>query len=131
MVLAMSFFILISCSDNEDPIGKWDDIIKLSTKNVNLTAKTDSVTITTEGDWWWINGIAFEDSTYSYYNRDDINLESDYYSIKEEHFVVERQDKNTLFVKIFENNTGTERQMNISLEAGNYFDYVTIIQSAQ
>ncbi len=131
MVLAMSFFILISCSDKEDPIGKWDDIIKLSTKNVNLTAKIDSVTITTEGDWWWINGIAFEDSTYSYYNRDDINLESDYYSIKEEHFVVERQDKNTLFVKIFENNTGTERQMNISLEAGNYFDYVTIIQSAQ
>ena len=132
MILIMGVFILFSCSEKEENqlIGKWDDIIKLSAKNVKLTYKTDSVTITTEGDWWWIDDISFEDSTYSYNNRDDINLESDSYSMKEEHFVVERQDKNTLFVKIDQNNSEIERKMNITLEAGNYFDYVTIVQSA-
>ena len=90
----------------------------------------DSVIVTTEGDWWWIDGILFEDSTYSYYHREDINLESDSYSIKEDCFIVERRDKNTLFVKLNENKTGNGRIMNISLEAGNYFDYVNIKQAA-
>lgn len=130
MILVMGVFILTSCSEKEDPIGKWDDNIKLSIKSVDFTAKSDSVTITTEGDWWWIDGILFEGSTYSYYNQDDINLESDSYSIKEEHFVVERRNKNTLFVKLNENHTGMEREMNISLQAGNYFDKVIIVQSA-
>lgn len=129
IILFASILILTSCSDKEDPIGKWDDIIKLSTKNVDFEAKTDSVTITTEGDWWWIDAITFEDSTYSYYGREDINLESDSYSIIEEQFLVERRDKNTLFVKINENNTGEERVMNITFEAGNYFDYVNIKQA--
>ncbi|MBZ0242647.1 MAG: hypothetical protein K8F24_05490 [Bacteroidales bacterium] len=131
IILILGVFFMISCSDKkENPIGKWDDNIKLSTKHVVFSSETDSVTITTEGEWWWIDGISFEDSTYSYYNRDDINLESDSYSIEEEQFVVERRDKTILFVKIKENNTGIERKMNISLQAGNYFDHVTIMQSA-
>lgn len=129
MILTLGIIILSSCSDKEEIIGKWDDNIKLSTKNVELTSKTDSVTITTEGDWWWIDAISFEDSTYSYYGREDINLESDSYSIIEEQFLVERRDKNTLFVKINENNIEKERVMNITFEAGDYFDYVNIKQS--
>jgi len=130
MILVIGMFILISCKDKENPIGKWDDNIKLSTKSVELTAQADSVTITTQGDWWWIDGISFQDSTYSYYNREDINLESDAYSIKEDAFTVERRDKNTLFVRLKENNTGAERTMNIGLEAGDYFDHVSIKQAA-
>jgi hypothetical protein len=129
IILFAGIFFMISCSDKEDPIGKWDDIIKLSTKNVNLKVETDSIIITTEGDWWWIDGISFEDSTYIYYHREDINLESDFYSIKEDCFLVERRDKNTLFVKLNENKTGNVRIMKISLEAGDYFDYVYIKQA--
>lgn len=130
MILVIGMVILISCKDKLNPIGKWDDNIKLSTKSVELTAQADSVTITTEGDWWWVDGISFQDSTYSYYNREDINLESDAYSIKEDAFTVERRDKNTLFVRLNENNTGTERTMLIGLEAGDYFDHVSIQQAA-
>jgi hypothetical protein len=130
MILFVTIFIFISCSDKEDPIGQWDDNIKLSTKNVDFAVNTDSVTISTEGSWWWIDGISFEDSTYFYYQREDINLESDSYLIKENDFVVERRDKNTLFVKIFENNTGKERTLTITLEAGDYFDRVYINQAA-
>jgi hypothetical protein len=127
--LMFSLFFMLSCSDKEDPIGKWDDIIKLSTKSAEFISKADSVTITTGGDWWWINGISFEDSSYCAF-REDINLEADAYSIKEACFTVERRNKNTLFVKLNENNTGKERAMCITLEAGDYFDYVTIKQLA-
>lgn len=128
MILIVSLFILTSCSDKEDLIGIWDDNIKLSSNNVELTSKTDSVTITTEGDWWWIDNISLEDSLYGYYGREDVNLESDSYSIIEEQFMVKRLDKNTLFVKMNENNTGEERIMNITFQAGDYFDYVNIKQ---
>ncbi|MGQ1948458.1 hypothetical protein ACT3CD_15300 [Geofilum sp. OHC36d9] len=131
IILLMTILGLSSCSEKKDSlIGLWDDIIKLSTKNVTLTAKTDSVTITTEGDWWWINSISFDDSTYIYYNRKDIDLESDSYSIKEDFFIVERRDKNTLFVKLYENSTNRKRGMSITLEAGDYFDYINITQAA-
>jgi hypothetical protein len=129
MILFLGLLILSSCSDKKVIDGKWDDIIKLSTKNVELTSKIDSVTITTEGDWWWIDAVSFEDSIYSYYAREDINLESDSYSISEEQFLIERRDKNTLFIKLEANNTEKERVMNITLEAGDYFDYVTIKQA--
>ena len=126
----ISLLLLISCSDKEDPIGKWDDIIKLSTKDVDFTAAADSISITTEGDWWWIDRIIFEDSTYNYYQREDIDLEAESYSLKENSFLVEKRDNQTLFVKINRNTTGEERFMVITLEAGNYFDYVHIQQAA-
>lgn len=129
-VIVLSVFLIISCADKKDPIGIWDDNIKLSKKSVDFSAETDSVTITTEGDWWWVNGIAFEDSIYHYSGREDIDIEADSYSIKEDCFGVERRNKNTLFVKIDKNRTGYERMMNISLQAGNYFDDVYINQAA-
>lgn len=130
IILILSVFLISSCSDKEDPIGKWNDNIKLSTKNVEFAAKTDSITITTGGDWWWIDGVSLGDSTYIYYDREDINLESNSYIIKENYFIVERRDKNTLFVKLVENNSGNERLMTIFLQAGDYFDYIHIKQSA-
>ena len=131
LTLIISLFFLLSCADKQDPEGLWDDIIQLSTKSARLKATTDSVTITTGGDWWWINGIEFNDSTYIYYNREDIDLESDNYSIQENCFLVERRDKNTLFVQLDENTIGNERSMIISLEAGDYFDTLVIHQEAE
>ncbi|MFI1771941.1 hypothetical protein [Thalassobellus citreus] len=130
MILFFGLLTLSSCLDKKEIDGKWDDIIKLSTKNVELTHKMNSVTITTKGDWWWIDAVSFENSIYSYYDNEDINLESDSYSIIEEEFLIKRRDKNTLFIKLNENNTGKERVMNITFEAGDYFDYVTIKQAA-
>jgi hypothetical protein len=130
IILLLGIFFTISCFRKDDTIGKWADNIKLSKKSVDLKAETDSVIITTKGDGWWVDGISFEGSRYSYYHREDINLESDSYLIKEDCFVVERRHKNTLFVKLNKNCTGHERIMTISLEAGDYFDGVTVKQAA-
>ncbi len=130
IIFLVSIFLISSCSDLLQPKGKWDDNIKLSTRSVEFGAGADSAIITTKGNWWWIDGISFEDSTYMYYNRKDIDLESEAYIIVENCFVVERRDKNTLYVKFNENITGKERLMRIDLEAGDYFDYVNVKQSA-
>ena len=37
----------------------------------------------------------------------------------------------TIFIKLDENKTGIERNMTITFEAGNYFDYVDIKQLAE
>ncbi len=128
--LVLSIVLISSCI-KEEPDGKWDDIIKLSTKNVEFGAKADSVLITTEGDWWWIDMIKLNDSIYSYYNNEDIDLEADSYTISEDDFTVERRNKDTLFIKMNDNTTGKERVMTVGLEAGDYFDYVEIRQAAR
>ena len=72
IILILSVFLISSCSDKEDPIGKWDDNIKLSTKNVEFTAKSDSVIITTEGDWLWVDGISINGISSIYHHKLDL-----------------------------------------------------------
>lgn len=129
-VVSLLSILLISSCLNKEPLGKWDDNILLSTRNVELSADTDSAIVTTGGNWWWIDGISFNDSIYHYYGSDKVDLESDSYTISEEDFIIERRNKNTLFIKLLKNETGVERLMTISLEAGDYFDYVAVKQAA-
>ena len=129
MCIIAVVIVLYSCSDNEDLIGKWDDNIKLSTKAVEFDANDDSVTITTEGDNWWVTDVTV--NSESFHVIESIDIESDNYSIKYDCFVVERRDKNTLFVKVEENQLNTQRVITIGLEAGDYFDRVTITQAAK
>lgn len=129
-VLAIFLLCISSCSDKEELIGMWDDNIHLSTKNVDFQSETDSVTISTQGDWWWVESISFEDSIYTYHDNESIDLESEAYTINEDEFTIKRQDKNHLFVKMNSNHTSSERSMLITLEAGDYFDYVTVKQAS-
>ncbi len=133
-ILCISIITIIlvsfSCSsDKISQIGKWDDIIKLSTKDAKFQANADSTIITTKGDWWWITDISVDNEYF--YNFEDINFESNNYSIKQNCFVVERRDKNTLFIKIDSNTLPSQRIITIGLEAGDYFDRIVITQAAQ
>jgi|TARA_B110000967_G_C18304171_1_gene279831 hypothetical protein len=42
---------LVSCNSNE-PDGKWDNHIKLSEKEVTISAEANSLVITTVRTWW-------------------------------------------------------------------------------
>jgi len=130
IVFLLGTFLFVSC-EKSDPIGIWGDNIKLSTKNVTLEAQADSVTITTKGSGWWIDCISVNDSNYCYYTNEDINLEAASYTITGDYFVVEKRDLHSLFVKLDDNTTGKERTMTIFLEAGDYFDHVSIKQTGQ
>ena len=127
-ILIAFVIILNSCSDKVILDGKWDDNIKLSVKKVEFSASTDSVTIKTGGSSWWVTDISVD--TTHFYGFKGINLESDHYSIKQDCFIVERRNKNTLFIKVQENPNYVERVITVGLEAGDYFDRVTITQKA-
>ena len=123
ILVAGSFF---SCSDTKRKDGDWDDNIHLSKKTVEFGASADSVIITTEGNWWWVNSVSVN-GTY-FHLPPEINVESENYIFKRDCFVVERRDKNTLFIQLDANPLTVDRVVSVELEAGDYFDRVKITQ---
>ena len=126
IVLIISIILIYSCTKDKE--GDWQDNIKLSTKSVEFAALGDSVIIKTGGNWWWISDISV-DSVW-YYGFKNVDLQADNYSIKQDCFNVEHRDKNTLFIKITANPNKVKRIITIGLEAGDYFDRVTITQKS-
>jgi len=118
---------LWSCTETKDE-GDWDDNIHLSQKTDEFNASGDSIIITTQGEWWWITDIAVN-GTY-YYNFPDVDLEANSYVIAQDGFMVERRNKTTLFIRLDANPLNTARVVKVGLEAGDYFDSVTITQNA-
>jgi hypothetical protein len=108
--------------------GKWDDNIKLSARKVEFSADGDSVTIKTKGTWWWITDVTVNRQNYFNFG---INPDSESYSIKDGCFVVERRDAHTLFIKVDANPKDSVRVITVGLEAGDYFDRVTVTQKAK
>jgi hypothetical protein len=107
--------------------GRWSDIIKLSTKSAEFSSLGDSIIITTKGDWWWLSGIVVDNMNY--HDFDGINILADTYTAKRDCFVFEKRDKNTLFIKLEPNPLNTKRIVVFELEAGDYFDKITITQN--
>lgn len=125
-IASILFLSLLSC-ESDEPDGKWDDNIKLSTKEVNFSAESNSVIITTEGTWWWISGIGLDDDWN--YDISGIDTTEDNFLIEESEFTIERKNANEIHVSMTENQSTTERTLTIGLQAGNYFDGIKIIQS--
>lgn len=133
-ILGLSFFIGLiimatSCSDKNRLDGDWDDCIKLSTKEVNFSAMADSIVINTKGSSWWITDIAIDDDIY--HDFEDIDVLSDKYEIKIDDIIVERRGKNKFVVKVNNNPFGSERVITVGLQAGDYFDNVTVTQKGK
>jgi len=119
--------VLGSCTETKDE-GDWDDNIHLSQKTAQFKADGDSVIITTKGTGWWVNGVTVVGKMY--YSFPDVDIEADSYVMADDGFIVERRNKTTLVIKLDANSLNTERVMRVGLEAGDYFDSVTIIQEA-
>ncbi|MDV7139882.1 hypothetical protein R3X28_13390 [Maribacter sp. TH_r10] len=118
----------ISCSESDQPIGKWDDNIKLSQKKVQLSVDNDSIVITTEGSWWWIDGIYLNDT--SSFDRNEIDTTAENFVIDETVYRIERKNATEIYIEMTKNETGIERKLMIALQAGNYFDSITVSQSS-
>ncbi len=126
-MLIIGLVILIySCTDEVSNLGDWDDCIKLSTKNVELSSGKDSVIIKTGGTGWWITHVCVNNNCF--YNFENLSLTADKFLVELDCFVIERRDKNTLFIKLEENPLNVQRIVAIGLEAGDYFDGITITQ---
>lgn len=130
--LFLAGLLLIACtSDKDELIGKWDNNIHLSTNSVEFGSGADSVTITTKGAWWFINSIVLDGVTYQYFDSEEVDIVQDSYLIEEDDFSFERKNNTTMVISLKENNSKASRHMSITLQAGNYFDYLYIYQVAQ
>ncbi|MGA9590851.1 MAG: hypothetical protein WBV11_13560 [Salegentibacter sp.] len=120
---------MFSCSSKSGgEIGKWDDNIKLSQKEAQFSADNDSIVITTEGGWWWIANIALNGN--SDYDLHDIDTSQENFVIDEPEFRIERKNSTEIHIVMEKNQTGSERNLIIGLEAGDYFDGIKIVQAA-
>ena len=117
---------LVSCNSNE-PDGKWDNNIKLSEKEVTISAEANSLVITTVRTWWWMNEIGLDDDwSYDISGIDTTQVD---FLIEENAFTIERKNANEIHISLIENQSDVERTLTIGLQAGNYFDGIKIIQA--
>jgi len=122
----ISVFIFLSCIIYQN---KWKDNIHLSVRSADFNSSGDSVIIKTGGSSWWISHISVDSVCYS--NFPGVDLLSDKYLIKQDCFIIERRDKNTLFVEVEANPLPVKRIIIVGFEAGDYFDRVTVTQKSQ
>lgn len=118
--------MLFGSCETDKPDGLWDDIIKLSTTSVEFT-ESNTATVTTQGEWWWILHVEINDVYYRHsyqsnmYDRENITIEANW-------LTVERTDSKTLKISATKNVTNQSRTAKINLEAGDYFDQITVTQ---
>ncbi|EIA07774.1 hypothetical protein [Flavobacterium frigoris] len=128
-ILALIGFFMNSCtkSENEEIIGKWDDNIKLSQKTATLNSNENSITITTESTFWWLGGISLNNKNIE---LADVEKLSKNFVIANSDFQVERkEDGKKIIITLKQNNTNSERILVVSMQNGDYFDGVRIIQA--
>jgi len=117
--LLFVLLLLLSC-------GRWSDNIKLSTKSAEFSGLGDSIVVTTKGTTWWLSEITI-DST-EFYDFKSIDIHADNFLIKHDCVTFQRRNRSTMFIKLDPNPLPVNRIVIIGLEAGDYFDRVTIKQ---
>lgn len=126
IILFLVLGAVFSCTTKKD--GDWDDIIKLSEKQVTFAAEASSVQINTEGTWWWVHGIGLNDDWT--FDLSNIDTSQNNFTIDEAEFKIERKNGTEIYISMTQNETGQERTLTIGLQAGNYADGIRIIQAA-
>lgn len=127
IVLFLTLLIICSCTDEKE--GDWDDNIKLSQKEFKFDAAENIALIMTQGDFWCISELFFRDGQS--FDISDIDTKAKNFIITESDFTLERKNGKEIVITLLENNTNDERIFTVGLQAGNYFDGITIIQSAE
>ena len=125
--LTLIWIFLISCSTIGNENGKWDDNIKLSQNTVTLNSNENSITITTESTYWWLNGIYLNNNSVDIANVDKVS--KNFVIINPDFQVERKEDGKKIIITLNQNNTNSERVLVISMQNGDYFDGVKLIQA--
>ena len=124
----VSVLLIISAASLFLSCGRWSDNIKLSAKSAVFNSGGDSIYITTKGDWWWLTDVTV--GTKRYIDFAGVDVFADSYVVIQDCFTFERRDKNTIFIKLDPNPDSVKRVVVFELEAGDYFDRITITQNS-
>jgi len=122
-------FLMVSCGNSADDLdGKWKDNIKLSQKEVNFSAESNTVDVITEGSKWWIGEIFLDNKNY---DLSDVNTQAANFVISKEDFSISRIDSKKLHIEVFANDTRDDRVLKIFLQNGDYFDVIEVRQAGK
>lgn len=122
-------FLIISCSSDESSggiVGGGTDPIKLSNKNISFSSDAHSVTITSQSKWWRVSDLRINDERFGF-NSEIAAQQS--FVLKYNEFQIERKDGTTIIISINKNTTNQDRTLVVTLQEGNYYDYINIKQS--
>jgi hypothetical protein len=123
LIVGLSYLVS-SCTSQE---GAWEDNIKLSQKEATFSAASDSLTFITNGDAsWWISNIRLNETTVAF---NLIKTTIDTFQIIENDFSIIKKSKTELQITMGPNPTDEQRTLSVGLQAGNYFDRITISQN--
>lgn len=120
---------LTSCNNNSPEIdGLCEDSIRLSTGYANFGANQESVTITTEQEWWWFSDITIGNDIYQAEYQTNM-FDKEYVSVDADWLTVERLDAKTIKLTVEPNSTGEDRSAYVHLQAGNCFNHIAVTQT--
>ena len=125
LILLIFTSVFFSCSSEKE--GDWDDNIELTQKEFQFSSSENSVVIKTIKDGWWINTVSFNGET----DYEQTENSDGRFLISGDEFMVERIGSKEIYVEMNANTSSSERTLKIDLQNGNYFDSISIIQSAK
>ena len=109
----------VSCKDKNTPP------LKFSTRQIETTAVGGEYNVTITGDNWWLEPYIMIDGKTIYEDKVKIT------KIEGEWFTILQKDKETLYVKIAENNTPKDRTLLIALQSYDYFPDIYVTQKGK
>ncbi len=122
LLLLIGITALTSCIE----LGNCPRNIPLSTHKVTFSSAPDSTTVTTgNNDGWWLSDITVDGVEYNYGLDQDMN-----YLIKIDSLTFERIEGTTILLKVGQNTTLNNRRFTVTLQYGNCFRFIEIIQSS-
>lgn len=121
-----------------DPIGIDDtDHIKLSAKELLFDATASKQTVTTEGDFWWMDRTVYVDGKRIDVDDPTLKIEMGILDgfdgptplhIEGEWFIITREELKRILVEVKANPTAKERTLVLPLASGNNGQTLTIKQ---
>ena len=101
----------VSCKDKNTPP------LKFSTRQIETTAVGGEYNVTITGDNWWLDEGEGN-------KKLPVKIEGEWFTILQ-------KDKETLYVKIAENNTPKDRTLLIALQSYDYFPDIRVTQKGK
>ncbi|MDH6356104.1 hypothetical protein M2132_002467 [Dysgonomonas sp. PH5-45] len=131
-IIIIALFVLVfagiaSCEDIQTETNT-DETINLSNNNIELSAKSDSITITSEGAYWWIDHVL---SNNEYFAPKLTDIKNSEYHVDGDWFSVKKEGMRTLTIKVKKNTTPYNRKMRISIQSGTHTEQVLINQQGK
>ena len=128
LMMTLLSLLFLSCSHEENSLtrkdGDWDDDIKLSKHEIVFGSDEGSEVINSEG-LWWLSGGEIPQSDIWYKGNGDIHTTGELGTY--EWMTLEKPTHKSLLIKV-DKNTGGERNFQIVVTCGDFFDYILVTQ---